>query len=118
MKFSRPLLFVVLGLLPLWLTAAPGPVRKGAVKAELVAPQLSIQPGHEFRVALRLDHDEHWHSYWINPGTGSPTSLKWKLPEGFKAGPIIWPVPHVVQDTRGQFTGNGYEGTAFYFVDI
>src|SRR5688572_3834252 len=118
MKFPRAVLFSVLCLLPLWLLAAPGPVRKGAVQAELVAPQLSIQPGHTFRVALKLDHDEHWHSYWINPGTGYPTSLKWKLPEGFTAGPILWPVPHVVKDTRGQVTGNGYEGTAFFFVDL
>src|SRR6478736_3981120 len=118
MKLLRFALFSLLCALPLWLAAAPGPVRKGAVQAELVAPQLSIQPGQTFRVALRLDHDEHWHSYWINPGTGYPTSLKWKLPEGFKAGPILWPVPHVVKDTRGQVTGNGYEGTAFYFVDI
>ncbi len=118
MKLLRATLFPVFCLLVLWAQAAPGPVRKGAVQAELVAPQLSIQPGQPFRVALRLDHDEHWHSYWINPGTGYPTSLKWKLPEGFKAGPIIWPVPHVVKDTRGQVTGNGYEGTAFYFVDI
>ncbi|MES1168618.1 MAG: hypothetical protein ABUL61_05565, partial [Oleiharenicola lentus] len=37
---------------------------------------------------------------------------------GFKAGPIIWPVPHVVKDTRDNITGNGYEKTAFLFVDI
>ncbi len=117
MKLPR-LLSCVLWLLPLWLTAAPGPVRKGAVQAELVAADASIQPGAVFRVALRLDHDEHWHSYWINPGTGYPTTLKWKLPEGFKAGPIIWPTPHVVKDTRGNITGNGYEGTAFLFVDL
>ncbi|MEJ1972757.1 MAG: protein-disulfide reductase DsbD domain-containing protein [Lacunisphaera sp.] len=118
MKLLRLPLLALLLLSPAWLLAAPGPVRKGAVQAELVAAQASIQPGQVFRVALKLDHDAHWHSYWINPGTGYPTSLKWKLPEGFTAGPIIWPVPHVVQDTRGQITGNGYEGTAFLFVDI
>src|SRR6478735_8238063 len=119
MKFPRAVLFSVLSLLSLcFLQAAPGPVRKGAVQAELVAPQLSIQPGQAFRVALRLDHDEHWHSYWINPGTGYPTTLKWTLPEGFTAGPIVWPVPHVVKDTRGQVTGNGYENRVFLFVQI
>jgi len=118
MKLFRAALFSVLCLLPLWLPAEPGPVRKGAVRAELVAPQLSIQPGQPFRVALKLDHDEHWHSYWINPGTGYPTSLKWKLPEGFTTGPILWPVPHVVKDRRGQITGNGYERTVFLFVEI
>lgn len=118
MKFSRLALFSVYCLLSLWLTAAPGPVRKGAVQAELVAPVASIQPGQTLRVAVRLDHDEHWHSYWINPGTGYPTTLRWKLPEGFKAGPIIWPTPHLVKDTRGNITGNGYEKSAYLFTDL
>jgi thiol:disulfide interchange protein/DsbC/DsbD-like thiol-disulfide interchange protein len=100
------------------LLAAPGPVRKGAVSAELVAAQDSIQPGKSFHVALKLNHDEHWHSYWINPGTGYPTSLKWNLPAGFTAGSIIWPTPQVVKDRRGQITGNGYEGETFLFVEI
>jgi len=118
MKLSRLPLFISLLLLPTWLLAAPGAVRKGAVTAELVAAQPSIQPGQTFRVALKLTHDEHWHSYWINPGTGYPTSLTWTLPAGFTAGPIIWPTPHVVKDKRGHITGNGYEGEVFLFVEL
>lgn len=115
-------LLPALGLLALSLStgllAAPGMVKKGAVGAELVAAEDSIQPGRPFLVALKLNHDEHWHSYWINPGTGYPTSLAWKLPAGFKAGDIIWPTPHVVQDTKGVVTGHGYEGEVFLFVEI
>lgn len=118
MKFLRFALFPVLCLLPLGLLAAPGPVKKGAVTAELVTRQASIQPGQKFAVALKLDHAEHWHSYWINPGTGYPTSLAWKLPEGFSAGPILWPTPHVVKDRRGTITGNGYEGQVLLFVEL
>jgi DsbC/DsbD-like thiol-disulfide interchange protein len=33
-----------------------------------------VQPGRPFDVALRLAHDPHWHTYWINPGTGLPTT--------------------------------------------
>ncbi len=40
-------------------------------------------------------------------------SLAWKLPDGFKAGPILWPVPHVLHDPHGMITGNGYEGETF-----
>jgi len=118
MKFLRLLVLLALPLWPAFLLAAPGPVKKGAVQAELIAPVKSIQPGKAFWVALKLDHDEHWHSYWINPGTGYPTSLRWKLPDGFKAGPIVWPTPHVVKDTRGNVTGHGYEKTALLFVEI
>ena len=104
--------------LPLLAAAAPGPVKKGAVTAELVAHDASIQPGRPFTVALKLNHDATWHTYWINPGTGYPTSLRWTLPEGFTAGEIIWPTPHVVQDTKGNVTGHGYEGETFLFVEL
>ena len=118
MKLPRLSLFVGFLLLPLCLAAAPGAVRKGAVTAELVAVQDSIAPGKSLLVALKLNHDEHWHSYWINPGTGYPTSLAWKLPAGFTAGPILWPTPHVVKDRRGSITGNGYEGEVYLFVEL
>jgi thiol:disulfide interchange protein DsbD len=114
-----PLLFVLCAsLLPALLVAKSGPVRNGAVVAELIAGEDSIQPGRTFRVALKMNHDEHWHSYWINPGTGYATSLAWTLPEGFKAGDILWTTPHVVRDTSGKVTGLGYEHENLLFVDI
>jgi thiol:disulfide interchange protein DsbD len=88
------------------------------VQASLVAAAASIQPGRPFTVALRLQHAPHWHTYWINPGTGYPTSLAWTLPDGFKAGPIQWPVPHVLHDPHGMITGSGYEGETFLPVEI
>ena len=92
-----------LGLLP--------PPTPSAVKAELVAAETSIQPGRPFTVALRLVHEPHWHTYWINPGTGYATSLTWDLPPGWKAGDIQWPTPSKIIDAHGAITGNGYEGT-------
>src|SRR5262245_49489670 len=77
------------------------------VQASLVAADVSVQPGRPFTVALRLVHDPHWHTYWINPGTGYATSLAWTLPEGFKAGDIQWPVPRVLRDSHGSIIGNG-----------
>jgi thiol:disulfide interchange protein/DsbC/DsbD-like thiol-disulfide interchange protein len=88
------------------------------VKASLVATITSIQPGHAFTVALRLEHAPHWHTYWVNAGTGYPTSLTWTLPDGFKASGIDWPVPHVLTDPHGAITGNGYEGETFLPVEI
>ena len=101
------------------LTAAHAkPVRNGAVEAELVPAVTSVQPGHAFDVALRLAHDPHWHTYWINSGTGYPTSIKWTLPPGWQAGDIQWPVPHVLTDAHGTITGNGYDGEVFLFVTL
>jgi thiol:disulfide interchange protein DsbD len=83
---------------------------RAQVTASLVSEDASIQPGRPFTLALRLVHKPHWHSYWINPGTGLPTALKWNLPAGWKAGGIMWPAPMVLTDTRGNVIGNGYDG--------
>ncbi len=94
------------------------PVRNGAVQVELVSADTAVQPGTTFWVALKMDHDPHWHSYWKNAGTGYPTTLKWTLPTGFKASDIVWPAPHAVKDAHGSVTGNGYEGRVFLFTEI
>ncbi len=88
------------------------------VQASLVAASTSIQPGQPFTIALHLVHEPHWHTYWLNAGTGYPTSLAWTLPDGFKAGTIQWPVPVVLHDSSGAITGNGYEGDTFLPVEI
>jgi thiol:disulfide interchange protein len=100
------------------LLASAARATESPVQASLVAADTSIQPGHGFTVALHLEHAPHWHTYWINAGTGYPTSLDWKLPDGFKAGPIQWPVPVVLHDHLGNITGNGYEGELFLPVEI
>jgi thiol:disulfide interchange protein/DsbC/DsbD-like thiol-disulfide interchange protein len=80
------------------------------VKATLVAAETAIVPGKPVQVALRLVHDAHWHTYWLNPGTGLVTSITWTLPPGWKASEIQWPAPHVLKDHTGTIVGNGYEG--------
>jgi thiol:disulfide interchange protein DsbD len=95
------------------------PTRAGAqVAASLVPADASIRPGTPFTVALRMVHEPHWHSYWVNPGTGLPTSLKWTLPDGWTAGPIQWPAPMLLTDTRGNVIGNGYDGDLLLPVTI
>jgi thiol:disulfide interchange protein DsbD len=117
MTFPASLRALVACLLGLSLLHAK-PVRKGAVEAELVPAVTSVQPGQPFDVALRLAHDPHWHTYWVNPGTGLPTTIKWTLPAGWQAGEIQWPVPHVLTDARGTIIGNGYDGEVFLLVTL
>lgn len=88
------------------------------VQASLVAADSSVQPGHEVVVALRLVHDPHWHTYWVNPGTGLATTLTWKLPPGWKASDILWPAPHVLFDRTGAIIGQGFEGDTLLPVKI
>ena len=92
-------------------------VREGQVEAELVTEVISIQAGRTFTVALRLKHDEGWHTYWKNPGdAGLPTTIEWMLPEGFEAGPIQWPHPEKI-DVSG-LINYGYSGEVFLLVNI
>ncbi len=112
MSFRR-LLFVFafcVGAAPALPAAATAPAH---VKASLVAADAAVQPGQKLTVALRLVHEPHWHTYWLNPGTGLPTSLAWKLPPGWSAGEIQWPAPMVLKDRKGNVVGNGYEGELF-----
>ncbi len=88
------------------------------VAASLVAADATVQPGHPLTVALRLVHDAHWHTYWINPGTGYATKIDWKLPAGWTAGEIQWPAPHLLKDHTGATVGNGYNDEVFLPVTL
>jgi len=83
------------------------------VRASLLAADRSIQPGHPIEVALRMEHEPHWHSYWLNAGTGYPTQLKWDLPAGWNAGEIRWPTPILIKDSQGNVTGHGFDGVLY-----
>ena len=71
------------------------PLRVGHVQVELVSEYAQVSPGMSFYVALRMIHDEGWHSYWESSTTGYALSIKWTLPEGIEAGGVIHPVPEV-----------------------
>lgn len=105
MKLLRP--FALLALVVAGALSAP--FVSAQVEASLVSAETTIQPGRPFTVGLRLQHDPHWHTYWLNPGTGLVTNIEWELPEGFTAGPIQWPAPKVLKDRVGNVIGNGYE---------
>jgi len=87
------------------------------VKAQLISEVQSIQPGQSFCAALRLQMDEHWHTYWKNPGdSGLPTKITWNLPEGFEAGNIQWPYPQRYEEAH--LVSYGYEGEVFLLTGI
>ena len=104
-------------LLALALPLHAAPVRDGAVEAELIPEVKSVQPGASFWVALRLKMDSHWHTYWVNAGdSGLDTKLKWTLPEGFEAGPIVWPTPSRIEEPP--LVSYGFEDEIYLLVEI
>ncbi len=85
--------------------------------ATLVSEEKTIAPGKSFSVALQLVHPEKWHSYYQNSGgVELPPAIEWKLPEGFTAGPIQWPVPEVKDGYFGK--SFAYLGSPAFIVDL
>lgn len=108
---------LIIALLAPFEAVPAGSVRDRHVEAELVAEPVSIQPGRPFWVGLRLLHDEHWHTYWQNPGdSGLATKLQWTLPDGFSAGAIQWPYPEFIPTPP--LATFGYEGEVLLLVEI
>jgi thiol:disulfide interchange protein DsbD len=60
---------------------------------------------------------EGWHTYWKNPAdSGLPTRMAWRLPEGFRAGPLQWPLPRRI--AAPPLMSYGYEGEVLLPVEI
>ena len=88
------------------------------VDAQLVAETEHAVPGESLWVALRLDHMEHWHTYWKNPGdAGKPTVISWQLPEGVQAGGIVWPLPKRF-DLPADLVDFGYTEEVFLLTEL
>ena len=97
--------------------AAAKSVRTDYVESELIARHGSAEPGGKLLIGLRLKMDAHWHTYWQNPGdSGMPTTIQWKLPAGFKAGQIQWPLPQRLPIPP--LMNYGYEGEIVLPVEL
>ena len=110
---------LTLSLWPVLALAAPGAVvTTPQVRAELVAHAPDgVAAGKPLWLALKIDHQPHWHTYWKNPGdSGLPTTLQWTLPAGVVAGSIQWPTPGRLP--IGPLMNYGYEGTLLLPVAV
>jgi thiol:disulfide interchange protein DsbD len=93
----------------------PGPVKAQHLTAELVTFGSTIAPGGTLQAGLVLTMEEHWHVYWVNAGdSGEPPHIKWTLPAGLTAGPMLFPAPSRLP--LGPLMDFGYEETAGFPV--
>lgn len=83
----------------------------------LISETSAIPPGASVTVALHLEMEEGWHSYWKNPGdSGERTTIEWTLPEGLEAGSIQWPYPERIP--FGPMVSYGYSDEVLLPVSI
>ena len=87
------------------------------VQTRLLSEASTITPGQTFTIALTLSHQPGFHTYWKNPGTvGMPTGIKWELPEGFRAGALIWQSPE--RSKMFKYDVYGYEKNATLLTEV
>ncbi len=117
----RLLILFVLGLWPVaalaQAPATPGPQRTERIEAELVPMSAWAAPGSTAVVAVRQAIKPDWHTYWRNPGdSGGATALAWTLPQGVRAGDIVWPVPE--RQRIAGLMNYGYSGEVYLPVPV
>ena len=101
-------------------TSAQAQVYEGKqiVKATLLADTTAVAPGKPFTAGLLLRMAPGWHTYWKFSGdAGLPTEIKWKLPPGWKAGEIEWPIPLKLKDP-GDIVTYGYNDEVLLLQQI
>ena len=83
-----------------------------------VSLQSFVSEGRTF-LAVIYKNDEHWHTYWKNPGdAGTPLEINFNL-EGipFKPTALEWPIPQVFLEP-GDMQAFGYEGEYALFFEL
>lgn len=90
-------LWALLILPLLLLLAGPAAAQPGTthhIRVSLAAETTTVQPGSTVTLAFVMQTEPGWHGYWRNPGdAGTEPRVTWRLPEGWTAGPLQYPVP-------------------------
>ncbi len=102
-----------------WAQPVSKQVRDGNVAVQAMADREAIIPGGELNLLISVKPDKEWHVYWQNPGgTGMPTSINWRLPDGLKAGPTQYPVPVAHFDKDLEETSYILEGESLFLTTV
>ncbi|CAN5143094.1 hypothetical protein BH11CYA1_BH11CYA1_30080 [soil metagenome] len=96
LKFVSALVLLVVATLSFSTAASADAVY---VTPHLIADSDSVVAGQSFKLGVRLEMAEGWHTYYKEPGeAGMKTSIDWQLPPGFKASELIWQKPEKFVD--------------------
>jgi len=108
---------VLLALSGVPAAAQPAIARTPQVTAELAPATAGVAPGGVLHLALKQTIKPGWHTYWRNPGdSGEPTRIRWTLPPGWTAEPLVWPAPR--RYPIGPLVNYGYSEEAWLVTPI
>jgi len=83
------------------------------VHVQLVFPQGSLYPNASNDAGIYFKLEPGWHVYWKNAGdSGEPPRIKWTLPEGISAEPLMFPAPKRLP--LGPLMDFGYEDEVLF----
>jgi thiol:disulfide interchange protein DsbD len=96
---ARSVLLCLLG------AALPTATAQTQTQVRLLLDRSETTQGSSLDAALELTMAPGWHTYWRNPsesdGIGMATRIRWSLPPGITAAPILWPVPLLKEEPAG-----------------
>jgi thiol:disulfide interchange protein/DsbC/DsbD-like thiol-disulfide interchange protein len=70
------------------------------------------------RIGILFTIEPDWHIYWKYPGeSGKPTSISWRLPEGWQTEDLKWPLPRRTLE-RGDINTLAYSGQVLIYTTL
>ena len=76
-----------------------------ATSTKLIANRETIAKGESFLIGLEMIMDDHWHTYWENPGSsGLPTTIEFEPVAGLELGTLQFPLPKRFEDEYNMVT--------------
>lgn len=72
-------------------------VSTGHAEVSIVKSSINQTAENELIIGVRMDMQDHWHTYWKNPGdSGGPVEITWNMPVDFEVSNILWPTPSLI----------------------
>jgi thiol:disulfide interchange protein DsbD len=110
-------LLILAWLSPAWAQTVSDTAATKHVEVRLIAEGPVPANGGKITIALVQKIIPGWHTYWRNAGdSGEPTKIDWKLPDGFAAKDIQWPVPERIP--IGPLANFGFKDEVWLLTEI
>ena len=85
---------IVAGMIVAGLSCAACAQDDSPARLRLISELDALTPGQTAWLGVSFEIEPEWHVYWNGlSDSGAPVSVKIVVPEGYRAGPLLWPAP-------------------------